>query len=478
MRRLTIRLAALTAAGSLALAGCNGSSEEPPAPTTTTDTDAATTSAPDASDTSDGSTDTGAADVELEVPYPVPADAARVLPEGGQTLTSDDGHEFTLVGVHRLADDRVVVTGLLGLDPSVGSDFVIDAFEEPALRRSGPGGSEFAPFELTVAGDDATYLPVRDEDERCHCSVIRSGFQDHSEALAVMTVMSAPADAQTVDLTVAGFGEITGAEVTPVPEATTTPWGAKETLTVRTAERQGGTVTARVTTASPDDQTGWGYGVYGFTDDQLCLSGITVAGTGRQAGLVEDCVRGAMPGAGQAEDLEISMPDPGTDSLVVLPNNGFPMTVPITGDAAEGSGEQLVTYEARSRTEGATVAEGEQVEVVLDTSVLFEFDESTLTPEAEKTLAVAVETLQEQDGRSLSIAGHTDTQGEADYNLQLSRERAQAVADALREALGGGWSFDVTGHGEEQPLAEETGSAEEVEAAQARNRRVEITINQ
>ena len=108
--------------------------------------------------------------------------------------------------------------------------------------------------------------------------------------------------------------------------------------------------------------------------------------------------------------------------------------------------------------------------------MLFEFDKSTLTPEAEKTLAVAVEALQAQDGRSLSIAGHTDTQGQADSNLQLSRDRAEAVADALREALGGGWSFDVTGHGEEQPLAEETGSAEEIEAAQARNRRVEVTV--
>src|SRR5690606_13589732 len=131
-----------------------------------------------------------------------------------------------------------------------------------------------------------------------------------------------------------------------------------------------------------------------------------------------------------------------------------------------------------SQTEGATVATGEELEVVLDTSVLFEFDESTLTPEAEKTLAVAVETLQGQDGRSLSIAGHTDTQGEADYNKQLSQRRAEAVRDALADALGAGWTFEVSGHGEEQPLAEESGSAEEIERAQARNRRVEVTVGE
>lgn len=421
---------------------------------------------------------TAAPEVELEVPYPAPADTARIVPDGLETVTSEEGHQFTLVGVHRLAEDRVVVTGLLGLNPDVGQDFVIDGFEEPALRRSNPGGSEFAPFELTVNGDDTTYLPVRDSEGSCHCSVVRSGFQEQSEAMAVMTVMTAPADAEAVDLTMEGFGEITAAAITPVPEQVTTPWGATETLTVRSAERQGGTVTARITAASPQDQTGWGYGVYGVTSEQLCLAGVTVVGTGQQTGLVEGCVRGTMPPSGMAEDLQITLPDPGTGSLVVLPANGWPMSVPLTGEAAEGSGEQLVTYEARTRTEGATVATGHDVEVVLDTAVLFAFDESTLTPDARRTLSVAVEALQGQDGRSLSIAGHTDTQGEADDNTQLSLARAEAVRDALAQELGDGWTFEVSGYGEAQPLAEEKGSQAEIERAQALNRRVEIVVGE
>src|SRR5690606_30077163 len=112
MRRLTIRLAALTAAGALALAGCTGASDPTPGPTTapTTDGDGTSASAPPADDT--GSTTgtvpgTAAPEVELEVPYPAPSDVARVLPEGDQTLSTEDGHEFTLTGVHRLADDRV-----------------------------------------------------------------------------------------------------------------------------------------------------------------------------------------------------------------------------------------------------------------------------------------------------------------------------------------------------------------------------------
>src|SRR5690606_12179516 len=142
MRRLTTRTAALTAAGCLVLAGCTGGTEDgTTAPTT--DRAGATTSATPPADDGAGATTTApgataAPAVELEVPYPAPADTARVLPEDGERLTSDEGHELTLVGVHRLADDRVVVTALLSLDPAVGSDFVIDGFEEPALRRSGP----------------------------------------------------------------------------------------------------------------------------------------------------------------------------------------------------------------------------------------------------------------------------------------------------------------------------------------------------
>src|SRR5690606_29380629 len=130
MRRLTTRLAALTAAGALALAGCTGSDDDDGGTPTGT-TDGTATSAPPetAEQTATGeATATAAPEVELEVPYPAPADVARVLPEGSETLTSEEGHEFTLVGVHRLADDRVVVTGLLGLDPAVGQDFVIDGF--------------------------------------------------------------------------------------------------------------------------------------------------------------------------------------------------------------------------------------------------------------------------------------------------------------------------------------------------------------
>ncbi|MBD5831497.1 OmpA family protein [Janibacter melonis] len=477
MGRPTTRLAML-AAVSLALAGCGGPDDDAATTPATAESAGETSAPPPGGATQTGTQGTGATvpEVELDEPYPATQDLARTLPQGGETLTSPDGHELTLTGVHRLADDRVVVTAVLSLAELPREDFAVNGFEEPALRRAGSRGSEWAPFELTVAGDETTYLPVRDDDERCLCSVIRSGIQEFGDAMTVMTVMSAPADADAVDLGVHGFGDVSDVEITAVPATSTTPWGTVETLTVRSAHRQDGTVTARLTLASPDDSTGWGRGVYGFTDDQLCLGGITVVGTGRTTGLAEGCVRGVLPAAGQAVDLEATMPDPGTDTLVLLPSNGVPTALQITGDAARGNGEQLVSHDARSRTEGATVAAGERVEIALDTSVLFDLGESTLTSAARRTVAVTVETLEGQAGRSLTVAGHTDSQGDAADNVELSSDRAQAVADALEQQLGDGWTFDVQGYGEEEPVAAETGTLEEVEAAQARNRRVEVTV--
>lgn len=471
--RTLLPLAALATA--VGLGACTGQ-EQPVAPTGEASTEAPAATSPEV-------TAEPTPDVPLGESYPVPDDLDRALPESVDTLEGPSGQSFDLTGVHRLGADRVVVSGVVTLEDG-GSDTIDphewreEGYPEISLAR----GFEFAPFVLTVEGDEARYLPVRAADDACLCSVLRPGFQEGGAELPVMTVMSAPADAESVDLEMPGFGELTDVPVAPIPDAggTSSAWGKTEALTVRSATRADGVVTARVTVGMPEDASGYGYGVYNFGQEQLCFAGLNAAGAtslaGKPAVEGEDCVRGVLPAAGEAVDLEVSMPDPGTDELVLLPWNGYPVTVEPTGEPQEGSGETLVAYDARTRTEGATVAQGQEVSVSLDTSVLFDFGESTLTSEATETLAVAVEALEQQEGRSLTIEGHTDTQGEEEFNQQLSVERAEAVRDALAGELGEGWTFSVEGYGEEQLLVEEQGGPEEVEEAQARNRRVEITV--
>jgi OOP family OmpA-OmpF porin len=71
----------------------------------------------------------------------------------------------------------------------------------------------------------------------------------------------------------------------------------------------------------------------------------------------------------------------------------------------------------------------------------------------------------------LVIAGHTDSQGREEMNLQLSQDRAQAVADALRQRRVLTASYEVRGYGEEQPIA-----SNDTEEGREANRRIEFKL--
>lgn len=70
-------------------------------------------------------------------------------------------------------------------------------------------------------------------------------------------------------------------------------------------------------------------------------------------------------------------------------------------------------------------------------------------------------------GRHFRIGGHTDAVGNADYNMTLSRQRAQALVDFLAQNGADKSRFEVQGYGFSQPLP---GTSPKAPA----NRRVEI----
>jgi OmpA-OmpF porin, OOP family len=63
--------------------------------------------------------------------------------------------------------------------------------------------------------------------------------------------------------------------------------------------------------------------------------------------------------------------------------------------------------------------------------VFFEFDVAELDQEAQQTVRQIVQDIQDRDLGGITVAGHTDTAGPADYNMQLSERRAQNVAAEL-----------------------------------------------
>jgi outer membrane protein OmpA-like peptidoglycan-associated protein len=63
--------------------------------------------------------------------------------------------------------------------------------------------------------------------------------------------------------------------------------------------------------------------------------------------------------------------------------------------------------------------------------IYFDTDKAVIKPESAPTLAEIAKLLNGQPALNVFIVGHTDTQGAYDYNMDLSKRRAEAVAAAL-----------------------------------------------
>ncbi len=105
--------------------------------------------------------------------------------------------------------------------------------------------------------------------------------------------------------------------------------------------------------------------------------------------------------------------------------------------------------------------------------VYFALGQATLDSEARATIAAAAQEFQTSGSARISVRGHTDTSGNADFNQALSERREQAVADELTSL--GVPATAITGEAlGETDLAVPTGDG----VPEAQNRRVEIAVEQ
>jgi len=101
--------------------------------------------------------------------------------------------------------------------------------------------------------------------------------------------------------------------------------------------------------------------------------------------------------------------------------------------------------------------------------VNFDFDKAALRQEDIAGLDKDVATLKAWGDVDIEVAGHTDSRGSDKYNMNLSRQRAEAVRNFL---VGKGVSADrltAKGYGESQPVADNA-----TDEGRFKNRRVEL----
>ncbi len=104
--------------------------------------------------------------------------------------------------------------------------------------------------------------------------------------------------------------------------------------------------------------------------------------------------------------------------------------------------------------------------------VYFDFDRSTLRPEALRLLDDAVTKLQANPGRNIVIEGHTCSIGTAEYNLALGDRRAASVRDYLISRGVPAARMQTRSYGEESPKYDN--SREETRRL---NRRAALTVS-
>ena len=85
----------------------------------------------------------------------------------------------------------------------------------------------------------------------------------------------------------------------------------------------------------------------------------------------------------------------------------------------------------KARQEFEAKQSGGSLSINLSGDVLFDYDKATLRPEAEEALKKVAVVLSQFPESNVTVEGYTDAKGSKNFNLQLSRERAQAVKDWL-----------------------------------------------
>jgi outer membrane protein OmpA-like peptidoglycan-associated protein len=128
--------------------------------------------------------------------------------------------------------------------------------------------------------------------------------------------------------------------------------------------------------------------------------------------------------------------------------------------------------EIQATVAGAEVTRvGEGLVVTFASGLLFDVDSSRLRDESKKNLDNLASSLSNFGDSKLLLVGHTDSQGTDEYNLALSRRRADAVGVYLQSRGVSGARVQMSGRGETEPIA-----SNDSDLGRQQNRRVEAAI--
>lgn len=408
------------------------------------------------------------------------------LPDPGPALVSKAQPEWSVAGraVVRIGEERSVVAfdliragGDAGWPEGLGYDLDQVALIDPAQRlRLGP----LTGSDGTDGSTAAVSVPERST------RTVHLAFPALDEGSTAVTV-DLPGFGQLVDVPVIEGPSV--AEGSDPVLASLPDDGAGrlrlDVLAVGPASDAGTVVRARrVNVSAPD--------AYLPPTGGLCELSLSDPDSDRRFQPLSPCVttEGRRElGSGESLVQEVRFPNlPGDVDRVVVELDGWMASAPIpvadetlpwyldlprAADAPEG--DTLSASVGVADDLQTEVRDGDQVDLNLDTDVLFAFGSSELSPDAVARLEEVGDRLAGEVSGTVDIVGHTDSVGDEAANLALSEQRAAAVAAVLAPILGASVELVVEGRGESEPVAANEIDGRDNPDGRARNRRVTIS---
>ncbi|MBR2412800.1 MAG: OmpA family protein [Alphaproteobacteria bacterium] len=146
------------------------------------------------------------------------------------------------------------------------------------------------------------------------------------------------------------------------------------------------------------------------------------------------------------------------------------------GAIGGGVGYYLDVQAAELRAElvstGVQVVESDDsIRLIMPGNITFKTDSADINSSFYPVLNSVARVLNKYSNSTVLVSGHTDSTGTAEYNLNLSRERAASVAAYLQGQGVKSSRFEVLGLGSSNPIA-----SNDTPDGRSLNRRVEIKI--
>ena len=105
-------------------------------------------------------------------------------------------------------------------------------------------------------------------------------------------------------------------------------------------------------------------------------------------------------------------------------------------------------------------------------NILFSFDSSVLSDQAQQILNSKADYLRAKSGVTVTVEGHCDERGTEAYNVALGERRAESVKNFLVDLGISANRLKTISYGEERPIA-----MGQDEASWAKNRRAQFMVN-